>query len=325
MWSKSFQNTTWDSNFTTIGGPLSPSSWANLGVTRRTDGVLDMFAIGRDRSCVQKHWNGTNSTSVPFFAPLGTEYFVEAGDFQSSVESMSTFATRLDLFGLTEAKRLTQLVWINGIQTAWTEVIGQNTSTSWLFTPAIVVATPNRGDVFVVDAKTLQVIQLFWIDSGVNPIVSRNIGGSCTSRPSAISRSDGSIDIFCRDANALLSWSSLPSLTWYWTEWKPITGSPVIMNEPHAISYTHGSLQVFVQTVNGSIALANFNGQEWAWMDLGGTFSGPPKAMSDNARQIDVFAYGKDGALKHLYWKEGNRSDTIPFVPLGKWDDLGKP
>jgi hypothetical protein len=287
------------------------------------EGILDIFAIGTDRSCVQKHWNGTNSTS---FYPPGVDYTEQAGDFYSSVETMSSFSTRVDLFGLTEARRLSQLIWINGWEErAWTEIIGQNTSTSWLFTPAIVVATASRGDVFVVDAKTLQVTQLTWTGNGVNPKLSQNIGGSCTSRPSATSRSDGSIDIFCRDANALLSWSSLPSLNATWTQWKPIIGSPILVHEPHAISRSSGSLQVFVLTANGSIALANFEGQEWAWMDLGGTFSGPPKAISVNARDIDVFAYGIYGAWNHLSWKGRNGSAVTPFVPLGAWEDLGSP
>jgi hypothetical protein len=323
MWYKSFQNATWNSKFTTIGGPLNSNPWANIGVSRRINGILDIYTVGTDRSCVHKHWTGNLTADV--FTPSGTDYINFAGAFSSSIETMSTFTTRVDLFALTEAKRLTQLTWMNGQTTTWTEVVGQNASTAWLFTPAIVVATRKRGDVFVVDAKTLQVSQLAWTGSGANPILSQNIGGSCTSRPSATSWSDGRIDIFCRDANAVLSWSSLPSLTSNWIEWKPVIGSPIISNEPHAISRTSGTLQVFVQTANDSVAFANFDGQEWKWMDLGGTFAGPPRALSDDALRIDVFVNDKSGALKHKSWNGSNKMDGISFLPLNAWEDLGTP
>jgi hypothetical protein len=324
MWYKSSQNDTWESNFSTIGQAINSNPWANIGVAKGENGMLDIYAIGTDRTCVQKNWNG-NSTGATLFRP-GTDYILLHGDFSSSVESMSSFSSRLDVFGLTEQKRLTQLIWLNGTVLGWTEVIGQNTSTSWLFAPAVVVATPKRGDVFVVDATTLQVNQMAWIDNGVNPVLTQNIGGTCTSRPCAISRSDGSIDLFCRDANALLSWSSLSSLSGSWTAWKPVLGSPVISNEPHAISRTTGTMQLFVQTVNDTVAFGFFDGHVWLWTDLGGTFGGPPKAVSENALDIQVFAYGKDGALMHNYWKKNtNGSTDLLWWPMDTWENLGIP
>jgi len=177
----------------------------------------------------------------------------------------------------------------------------------------------------VVDAKTLQVSQLAWTDVGTNPILVKNIGGTCTSRPSAVSWAAGRIDLFCRDANAVLSWSSLPSLSSNWTGWKPVEGTGVIANEPSAISRSNGTLDVFVQTATNTIAFANYDGQNWVWQDLGGSMGGPPKAFVDYVLRINVFAMDQSGALMHMFWDQGNGTFNSTSQPEDSWENLGVP
>jgi hypothetical protein len=320
MWHKSFDNATWDSNFTTIGGPLATNFQTNIAVVKRIEGVVDTFSVGADNSCVQKHFNYTTNS----YEPPGSDYILMLGDFSSSVEALAMVPTRIDLFGLTGTGKLTQKIWINGSLSAWVNVVGVDAST-WLFTPTVVSWARGRGDVFVVDSTTLQVSRFAWTWSSVNPIVMQNIGGYCTSRPSAVSWEEGRIDVFCRDANGELSWSSLPPGTSLnWTTWQAI-GSGSIVNEPQAVSRMKGSIDVFVQTANDTVAVGTYDKQTWTWQDLGGSVGGPPKVFLDYMSRANVFAMDKYGALLYRNWVGANESADAMFGSSNNWESLGTP
>lgn len=124
MWLKSFLNDSWDPDFTTIGTPLNTGSRSNVAVKSRVPGIVDIFGVGADRSCLRKHWGG-NLTSGTWTLP-GTGYIIQGVDFSSSIETMSLFSLRLDVFGLDAVLRLQQKTWLAGQISPWTEIIGQS-------------------------------------------------------------------------------------------------------------------------------------------------------------------------------------------------------
>ncbi len=125
-----------------------------------------------------------------------------------------------------------------------------------------------------------------------------SLGGSITSKPSAVSWGPNRIDVVAR---------GLDSAVWHrwwdgtaWRGWESLGG--LIQGAPAICSRASGRLDMFAVGLNHHLFHKWFQGGWSAWEDLGGVLSSEPAAVSCGPNRIDVFARGMDQAMWHLWW-----------------------
>lgn len=138
-----------------------------------------------------------------------------------------------------------------------------------------------------------------------------SLGGRITSKPAAVSMSDGRLDVFARGGSGQLLQKY--AVDGRWSSWVHLGGS--FSGAPTVVSWAPGRLDVFARGNDGRLLHKWFAAGRWFdWESLGGTLASSPSAVSMTVGRLDVFARGMDGALKHLYFPGGRWS---PWASLG--------
>jgi len=304
-------------NFQNLDRGITPGT--NRCALARGPGLLDLFAV-TDTSKTAYWWSGSNSSQ----RLTGTSHSI-------FVEAVSWSTDHMELFPLDRNGKFQHNTWTEAgnWSDSW-ELVGNDGGPSrYLFTTTALAKAPG-GDVFVVDEKSLEVLQTTWLDKATFPILFRNIGGACTSRPTAVAWLEGTI-LFCRDKDVRL-WS-ISSSGSAWNDWILVPESPVIVAEPQAVSFlddqNSNRLFVFAQTessyilgrwVSNSTSSYSLNAVEWH--DMSSTWTGPPSValMKTPAPKVYVAGYNRFRNLmvRHIDVTNGT------FMPSA-WQDLGHP
>ncbi len=144
----------------------------------------------------------------------------------------------------------------------------------------------------------------FWTAQGVVLPVTvgwrgwESLGGTITSKPSAVSWGANRIDVVARGTDSAV-WHR-----WWdgaaWRGWESLGG--IIQGAPAICSWASGRLDIFAIGTNHHLFHKWFQGGWSGWEDLGGLLSSEPAAVSWGPNRIDVFARGMDQAMWHLWW-----------------------
>jgi hypothetical protein len=194
------------------------------------------------------------------------------------------------------------------------------------FVPTVVSWGEQRLDVFLVDSSTNQLFHTYWNGLIWQPLPFNfeSLGGYCTSRPVAISRSTGQIDIFVRGGDSGL-WHLSYSDTW--SNWTSIGGNTSIQAEPEVISWGANRMDVFAWGADYSLLHKSFDVSTGMWAPsygfemLGGGLGGPPKGVSDAVESLHVFAFSRYADVLHLAFNQ-----TLgTWSPQGGFEILGTP
>jgi hypothetical protein len=297
--------------FVSLAGAAAPFEQGTAAVARGSNDV-DIFVIGTEFALYHLHHDidtAWRSEWQPLYGILTTGAAV-----------VSWGPERLDVFALGESPdfELFQISWAQTVWSEWNPIGG-----SWeSFTPTAITWGPNRLDVLVVhpDTKSLHHAYL-----SLSSWEWENLGGYCTSRPAAVSRDTGVIDIFVRGGDAGLWHLSYQNS---WGQWRSIDSGTAIQAEPEAISCASSNIEVFAWRNDGallhkSVLVANgvdtwtpSSGYEVCGMGL----AGPPKAVCSGRDSVDVFAYLENGQTGHRTWNRTLRT----WYPSDGFEFLGK-
>ena len=189
------------------------------------------------------------------------------------------------------------------------------------FTPSVISPDVGRYDFFGVRSSDNALYHRAFDEGAGWGVDFEKLGGYCTSRPAAVSVSSNRLDVFVRGGDARVWHTSYDAgNTKGWSQFEPL-GNITILGEPHAIRYLGNGISVFVcsQTDN-AVWHAVYDGKSWTeWVSLGGDFAAPPKAVSKDPGQLDVFAIGRTGELMWRNWD----NDRGTWQPPGQWANLG--
>ena len=137
-----------------------------------------------------------------------------------------------------------------------------------------------------------------------------SLGGTITSKPSAVSWANNRIDVVARGTDSAV-WHR-----WWdgngWQGWESLGG--VIQGGPAICSWASGRLDIFAVGTDHRLYHRWFQGGWSKWESLGGLLSSDPCAVSWGPNRIDVFARGMDSAMWHLWWDGAH---------WGGWESLG--
>jgi hypothetical protein len=215
---------------------------------------------------------------------------------------------RMDVFaiGVAPNYQLWTMYWtMDTGYSGWIELGG-----SWetVYPPTALTWGQDRIDVFLVDPNTKSLYHRYFDGNYWQPPASFNdLGGYCTSRPVAVSRGPGFIDVFARGGDAGLWHLSYTSQNG-WSDWVSVDSATQINAEPEAVSWGVGNnIDVFAWGEDNALlhkTLSVKNGvTNWApstgYDNWGGTLAGPPKAVCDGADRVHAFAYLQNGQLGH--------------------------
>ncbi len=124
-----------------------------------------------------------------------------------------------------------------------------------------------------------------------------SLGGYLTTAPTAVSWSNGRIDVFGRGSdNALYH-------KWFdggWSGWESLGGT--LTSGPGASSWASGRLDLFVRGTDNAMYHKWFQSGWSGWESLGGGLISGPAAVSWGNNRIDTFVIGGDNALYHKWW-----------------------
>jgi C1A family cysteine protease len=125
-----------------------------------------------------------------------------------------------------------------------------------------------------------------------------SLGGTITSRPSAVSWAANRIDVVARGTDSAVWhrwWDGVA-----WRGWESLGG--IIQGAPAICSWANGRLDIFAIGTDHKLYHKWFQGGWSGWESLGGQLSSSPAAVSWGPNRIDVFAKGMDQAMWHLWW-----------------------
>jgi hypothetical protein len=263
-----------------------------------------------------EHKYHQNSSS---WGPVGSPSWEERGGSLTTAPTVVSWSEdRLDLFVMGFPKGLCQMTWNSSEWSSWNCLGGTWAS----FTPTAVTWAVGRLDIFVVHPVTKALYHVYFDDSSWQLNGSfENLGGYCTERPTAVSRSTGHIDVFVRGGDAGL-WHLSYSQTW--SNWTSISGNTSIQAEVEAISWDTNRIDIFAWGADLSLLHKSYNATLDAWTpsdgfeELDGVLSGPPKGVSDAHGSMHVFSYSRYNVLQHISWNQ----------TVGAWtsiENLGTP
>lgn len=202
---------------------------------------LDAFVIGTDSGLYHKWWAGQGwLPSATGFENLGGKWF----DKPSSV---SWGPDRLDVFLVGQDRGLYQKFW-NGA--SWNSGF-VNLGGKSLASPSVVSWAANRIDIFTLGTNSA-IYHKYWDGSNWGPSGAAGpyeyLGGTCVSRPKAVSWGPNRIDIFCVGLD-----SGLYHKWWDGSNWGPNGASGywenlggIIRGEVEAVSWGSQRLDIFV-------------------------------------------------------------------------------
>jgi hypothetical protein len=304
-----------DSSLELVGGDLLPLD--SVAAISRYPGNVDIFVLGADNAVYHKYHTNTTTWSggdVDIWEPRG-------GYLVTAPSAVSWNKNRLDIFAIGGDSSLWHQWWEPNLGwRTWNRLGGNWTH----FVPTVVSWGENHFGVFVVSPDTKELYQISWNGTWQPSSGFENLGGYCTSRPTAVSWTLGRIDVFVRGGDAGLWHLSYQDT---WSNWTSISGNTSVQAEPEAISWGLNRLDVFVWGTDQSLLHKSLDGAKSEWtpengfQNLGGVLSSPPKATTDEAGSLHVFSMSRFGSLQYISW-----SETVgKWIPEGNFEDLGTP
>jgi hypothetical protein len=184
-----------------------------------------------------------------------------------------------------------------------------DTAAAEIASPALAEPRPGVLQVFTRSAGGTPQLQVR--DEGGRWSRTTSLGGTITSKPSAVSMTAGRTDVFARGGSGQLLQKY--AVDGRWSSWVHLGGR--FVGAPTVVSWAPGRLDVFARGTDGSLLHKWFAGGRWyAWESLGGALASAPSAVSMVPGRLDVFARGTNGQLVHIYYPGGRWS---------RWSSLG--
>ena len=318
----STEDTDWlptEQAFTSLGGEAAPYL-LGVAASTRSKTAVDIFAVGSDRALYHKY----HDTSL-VWGPSSTGWEPQDGGLQSA-PTVSTWASdRLDVWVIGDDYGLWQKWWdVDG----WHDYAGFDPPYTWTKdAPTVISWGVNRYDIFLVNSTDQALYHKYWDGTGWFPAGWEFRGGYCTSRPVAVTREQGIIDIFVRGGDAGLWHLSYDpySSDQGWSNWTSISGGTQIQSEPEAVSWGNNNLEIFAWGADNTMLHKRYDASAKTWTPsigldvLGANLTGPPKATSDREEGVHAFAYLDGGELGHKSWDK----DASAWEPVEGFELMG--
>lgn len=299
-------------------GDTNSSQFSTVAAVWRSAADLDVFLVGGDNEMYHKYYSGVT------WGPRGG-FESREGILTTAPTVVSWDADTLDIFMLGQRGSLWRQTftkddgWVN-----WKELGGD-----WAkFAPTVVSWGQGRLDYFVVGSDDHALYHGHATTKGTwtrpeDGSLFENRGGYITGRPAAVSSVQGRLDVFARGGDGGLWTTDFQPSGRGWTEWT-FLGEDIV-GEPEAVSWGPNRIDVFVWKTDFSVGHKYFDGSTWTpelgFENLGGNFSGPPKAAVDKVGSMHVFGYSNKREVLYRSWNE----DAKSWVPKDDWKSLGPP
>ena len=278
-------------SFWTIPGIASATS-QSIAAINRGGIAVDILIAGIDHDLFHTRQN-TPSTKWP------SGWDVISGNISTDPAVISWNTDRLDILAIGAAPEygIFQIYWSS--DTDWSDWIRVGSSYSD-FTPTLVLWATDQTDILLIEHSMLT--HWYWDASSWQSI---GLGGSCTSRPAAVSRGPGLIDVFVRGGDAGLWHFSYSN---GWTAPTSPDAETAIKAEPHAISCDVRVIDAFAwrddnALLHKRVIVASDGTETWTpsrgFEVVGDGLTGPPRAVCNGTESIDVFAFLGDGEVGH--------------------------
>ena len=306
-------------SFASLGGQTD-SYQPSVAAIARAEAVVDIFPVSYGTQLFHKY-----HTSTSDWVPNLTTWEHGAGRWVYPPTVAACGADRMDIFIIGFEDRLYQLSKDLEGWSSWGRFEPNNTWTR--DAPTVVSWGGNRYDIFLVNATDQALYHLVWDDLGRWPSEWKKIGGYLTSRPVAVSRREGRLDIFARGGDAGLwhiSFNQYASGS-IWSNWTSISGDTKVQSEPEAVSWNPENIEVFAWGEDNTLLHKRYDDNDKIWAPdvgfevIGYDLAGPPKAVCDRSEGVHVFAYLDNGQLGHKSWD----SDAKAWEPRQDFELLG--
>jgi hypothetical protein len=321
------KDTTWhptDGTLTPLSAHTSSFYKSITALSRGVDNI-DLFAVDDEYNTCDMASNHTASNTT--WSPW--EYQGLCG-IRSSFAAVSWDEDHIDRFSLfgqwsDTGFYLQDMTW-NSTSNQWT--YGNRVGGYFeQITPTVVSWAQGRLDVFVVNTTTKSLLHQYFNGSVWLPNNTfEDLGGYCTSRPAAVSRRTGQLDVFVRGGDAGLWHLSFGNNSW--SNWTSVSGNMSVQAEPDAVSWSEDRIDIFAwDAADQALLHKSFDGVKGIWSppdgfeNLGGQLGGPPKAVNDVVGSVHVFAFDRYGAVIH----RGYNESVNAWSPSSGFETLGTP
>ena len=277
---------------------------AEVDVTSRSVGRLDVMGRGEDRRIYHSHWDGTAWSQ---WSAIGQGIFL-AGP------AVTHRGDRLDVFGQGDDRRIYHASWNGNGWSGWSP-IGEGT---FLSGPAAAARGSSVLDVFG-RGDDRRIYHASWngqVWSSWGPVGD----GLFTSAPAVCARGRSGLDVFARGDDRRIYHSHWNRREW--TGWAAI-GDGTFTSAPAAASWGSSRLDVFARGDDRRMYHTTWNGGWTGWVAdtdaSGGVFTSSPGATSAQADRLDVVALGDDRRIYHNAWLGNQWSGWLPDTPAGSF------
>jgi len=314
----------------TVASALNPDDGVNPTSTiSRAPNSLDVFYRGTDNQIWTTWWDGSTWQVLRLLYPAG-------GTASSAPAAVKLDANNMSVFARSGTNGLIKRDWIagsgwqgwqnfgspavppspsgTGIDGTGIRAFAAIDSSSLTFKPVVVVRGSN-GSLYTMDFRTGPTPA--WTPTGVG----------YQGNPSLVN-CGGATYIFIRAANNTLQWAR-----WTGTGWTAfVSQGGVLTSSPTAVTMAANRIDVFVRDTAGALQQNVFTGTcgsaatgPWSgFVNLTGSFSGDPQAVSWGPSRIDIFARDTaSGAIRSWAWNGGTWA--LNYTPTGGGVFLASP
>ena len=176
---------------------------------------------------------------------------------------------------------------------------------AWLPVPGLVNADPDAAssgpgafpEIVVRGTNSA----IYHLAQGASGWGGTELGGICTSGPTAVYSGPSRLDVFCRGTDrALYQRAWFAGVGWL-PGWFYVGG--IVTADPDAASPGGGAFpELFVRGTDDAAYQLYWDGAHWNVVYLGGVCTSGPSATYSGPARVDVFCRGTDMAIWHLYW-----------------------
>lgn len=305
-------------SFTLLNGQIAPYQ-PSMAAIARNGSAVDIFVVGFDSALFHKY----HDNPVEWGPDILTWEFCR-GLLVGPPTVVSNTTDRMDIYAIGPDYGIYQTWWDSD---GWHKWIGlqPNPSNTWTKdAPTVVPFLVNGYHIFLVNATDRALYYMFWNGSASEWI---EVGGYLTSRPVAVSRPDGRLDLFARGGDAGLWQISFnqDASSLVWSNWTSISGDTKVLSEPEAVTWGPENIEVFAWGENNTLLHKRYDDNDESWTPnvgfeiIGEDLAGPPKAVCDRSESVHVFAYLRNGQLGHKSWD----SDADAWSPPQDFELLG--
>jgi hypothetical protein len=326
QWRYRGTNDSWEPNTDTLeplGGKAPSFSHSLAAITRGNDNV-HLFRAGNNNQSL--YYKSHNDSFI--WSQVDPLWDSQGGIISTQPGAVSWGPSRFDIFALGAAPQyqLFQKYWT--LTSGWSDWLVMASGGWQLLPPTAVSWAANRIDVFLVN-NFMRLQHTFWDGNAWLPSNGyEDLNGTCTSRPAAVSRGFGLLDVFVRGGDAGLWRLSYDGGSQQWSEWTAVAPGTEIMSDPDAVTCKQDTVDVFAWAANSSLLWRRWDvsgGGNGTWEPtdgfrvLGDRLTGPPKAVCDGDDSMHVFAYLMDRSIGHLAWDgaQGSWSPETGFDTIG--------